>query len=158
MKHDQLQAQCFQWAHNTFPAVRGYMFAVMNEVHPKPNETPLQFKIRVTQLKAIGLRKGVLDWLCVLPPRNEMYQTLRQNWDGEPYTITVGDIVPAATYGFDIKIGPDKFSKEQSEFVEKLRKCGGDGWEIRSLDQFKGIFTALVTRHFGQEEAQRAVE
>lgn len=126
MKHDQLQAQAYQWAHNTFPQIRGHLFACLNELKPTKGESKQQHMIRISQAKAIGLRKGVLDLIVIMP---------------------------TATYGFDIKIRPDKFSEEQLKFVEILRKCGGDGWEIESMEQFKSIFIQLIRKHYGEANA-----
>ena len=39
-------------------------------------------------------------------------------------------------YGMDIKIGYDKLSPEQVEFIDAIREQGGDGFEIRSLEFF----------------------
>jgi hypothetical protein len=36
-----------------------------------------------------------------------------------------------------MKVGADKLSKEQNEFLDALRRQGGGGCEIRSLEQFK---------------------
>ena len=122
MNHDQLQAQCFQWAHNTFPQIRGHLFACLNELKPISGESKQSHLKRISHAKSIGLRKGVLDLML---------------------------IVPAAIYGFDIKIRPDKFSEEQLDFVEILRKCGGNGWEIEQFEQFQSIFTSIILKHYG---------
>lgn len=126
MNHDQLQAQCFQWAHNTFPQIRGHLFACLNELKPIPGESKQSHLKRISHAKSIGLRKGVLDLMLIVPYYGN-----------------------GIVYGFDIKIRPDKFSKDQRDFVEILRKCGGDGWEIEDFAQFQSIFTSLILKHYG---------
>jgi hypothetical protein len=128
MKHDQLQAAAYQWAHNTFPQIRGKLFAVLNEVHRKPNESDKAFMIRVQQLKAIGLRKGILDLHLDMP---------------------VTETMPGAPYEFDAKIKPDKLKPDQLERIENLKQCGGDGFAFYDLDEFKCIFTNIIRKHYG---------
>jgi hypothetical protein len=73
---------------------------------------------KMSQLKALGVVKGVTDLVFF--------------WSGR-------------LFGMDIKIGRDKFSKEQNEFVSKLRENGGNGFEIRSLEQFKEEIDCILT-------------
>jgi hypothetical protein len=135
MNHDQLQAAAYQWAHNTFPQIRGHLFAVLNEVHPHPGESKKAFAIRVNQMKGIGLRKGILDLIVIMPGRE---QDERGAW-----------YIPPATYGFDAKIGSDKLSEDQQKFIEVLRLCGGDGFAFYSLAEFQRIFNQLILKHYG---------
>jgi hypothetical protein len=128
-QHDKLQADAYQWAHNTFPQIRGHLFAVLNEIHPHPKESREAFMVRVMQCKAIGLRKGILDLHIDVPPTD-------YNSHGAPYE-------------FDAKIKPDKFSKEQEERAALLRKCGGNGHEFSTLEQFKSIFIDIIRKHYG---------
>lgn len=52
LSHDQLQAECYQWFHNTYPEQRGLLHAnANNSVN----------KIKGNQQKALGVVKGVLD-------------------------------------------------------------------------------------------------
>lgn len=53
MSEDQLQAKCYQWFHNTFPDLRGLLWAVPNG--------GTRNRIEATKLKATGLVKGVHD-------------------------------------------------------------------------------------------------
>lgn len=127
--HDKLQASAYQWAHNTYPQLRGHIFAVLNEVHPHPGESRQAFMVRVSQIKAIGLRKGILDLHVDIPPTEF-------NPHGAPYE-------------FDAKIKPDKFSDEQHKRAEIMRKCGGNGHEFYTLDEFKTIFIGIIRKHYG---------
>lgn len=48
-------------------------------------------------------------------------------------------------YGLDAKVGRDKLHKEQIEFIEAIRKQGGDGCEFRSLEEFQEIVESIVS-------------
>lgn len=54
---DKLQAECYQWAHNTYAELRGTLFSVPNGGYRN--------KIEVMKMKATGLTSGVPDMLCV---------------------------------------------------------------------------------------------
>jgi hypothetical protein len=135
MSHDQLQSSAFIWAHNTYPLIRGTLFAVLNEIKKLPCETRHQHMIRVQQAKSIGLQKGVLDLIWVAPGRE--IETFPPSY------------CPPATYGFDAKVDGDYLHDAQIKFIENLRKCGGNGWEFRTLQQFKDIFIPLYLKHYG---------
>lgn len=138
LSHNQLQAAGFQWAHNTYPLIRGTLFAALNEIHPHPGESKAKFMQRLSQLKAIGLQAGVLDLIWIAPGYTSTW-----NDPGKPY------IIPPATYAFDAKVGDDYLHNPQLKFIENLRRCGGDGWEFRTLEQFQSIFTPLYHKHYG---------
>jgi hypothetical protein len=53
----QLQAQCYQWAHNTYPQLRKLLFAVPNGGTRHAREA--------MSLKASGVVSGVPDMICV---------------------------------------------------------------------------------------------
>lgn len=53
MTEDQLQAKCFQWAHNTFPECRGLLFACPNG--------GFRNKIEAMKFKATGTTSGIPD-------------------------------------------------------------------------------------------------
>lgn len=59
MTEDQLQAKCFQWAHNTYPQIRGCLFSV-------PNGGTRNVREAMT-LKSTGLTPGIPDLLLVWP-------------------------------------------------------------------------------------------
>ena len=65
---------------------------------------------KMGQLKSLGVVKGVLDLIFYYKGR---------------------------MYAFDIKVGRDKLSPEQKEFIAAITKQGGYGCEIRSLEEFK---------------------
>lgn len=59
MTETQLQAACFQWAHNTFPQIRGLLFSVPNG--------GTRNKIEAMTLKATGLISGIPDMILIHP-------------------------------------------------------------------------------------------
>lgn len=130
-KHDQLQAQAYQWANNTFPQIRGHLFAARSEVVRYPGESERAFLARLSHLKTIGHRKGILDLHLDMPKTKD-----------NPF---------AAPYEFDAKVKPDYLKPDQLERIELLRRCGGDGWAFFSFEEFKRIFMAVMGHHFGAE-------
>lgn len=127
-QHDNLQAEAYQWANNTFPQIRGHMFAARSEVFKYPGETEQQFLARLAHLKKIGHKKGILDLHLDMP-------------------VTV--IRPGAPYEFDAKIKPDYLKPEQLARIDRLRSCGGNGWAFFSFEEFQRIFTDVMRLHFG---------
>lgn len=116
-QHDRLLQEMFMHVHNTYRQCRGLYFHVHNECKPYPRETKKAFMIRLNKLKAIGTVPGTMDHLFY--------------WAGK-------------LYGFDAKMGKDKLSGEQLQFLENLRLQGGDGWEVRDLSSFKELIEGIV--------------
>jgi len=87
-------------------------------------ETP-DARFKMAKLKSIGLVKGVLDY--------ELY-----------YRKTL--------YVFDFKVGHDKLSKEQKEFINKIEENGGKAYEIRDLETFKEIIWKILKKKKKQEK------
>ena len=106
--HDQLQSACFTWCWNEKTELRYLLFTTRNNLTSQLEDRAAQ--IRMAQMKAMGTIKGSTDLV--------FYHAGR-------------------LYGFDMKVGADKLSKEQNEFLDALRRQGGGGCEIRSLEQFK---------------------
>lgn len=127
-QHDKLQAEAYQWAHDTFPQIRGHLFAARSEVIRQKGETDQQFMARMMHLKSIGHRKGILDLHLDMPATN---------------------IRPGAPYEFDAKIKPDYLKPAQLERIDMMRKCGGDGWAFFSFEEFQRIFESVMVKHFG---------
>ena len=73
---------------------------------------------KMGQLKSLGVVKGVLDLIFYYKGR---------------------------MYAFDIKVGKDKLSTEQKEFIAAITKHGGYGCEIRSLEEFKEKINRIVS-------------
>lgn len=117
MTHDNLQYQCFTWAHNNHPAIHKLLFAVPNEVKRIKGETTKAHMVRVMQMKSIGLTPGVLDLLFY--------------WRG-------------VLYGFDIKLPGDVLSNAQQQFIAQVHAQGGECHTISSFPQFQAIFTHIL--------------
>lgn len=150
MTHDQLQAAAFQWAHNTFPIIRGTLFAVQNEVPPHPGESKQNHIKRISHYKSIGLLSGALDLMLICPPYDCRYTTGYEE-DGQWVSYEHGEYVAPAPYGFDAKVGKDSLSEKQQKFIENLRRCGGDGWGFRSFEQFQLILLPIIRKHYGTD-------
>jgi hypothetical protein len=103
------------WIWNEKPELRYLCFTTRNNLTMQ--EGDLQSKIKMGQMKAMGTVKGTTDLIFYFAGR---------------------------LYGFDMKVGKDKLSKEQLEFLAKLRSNGGGGCEIRSLDQFKEEIESIL--------------
>lgn len=128
-KHDQLQAQAYQWTHNTFPQFRNLIFAPRSEVIKHPGESDREFMARLGKLKAIGHRKGILD-LHIDFPTIEGKQ--------------------GAPYEWDAKVKPDKLKPDQHERIAALERCGGGGFAFHSLGEYQAQFHIVLARLYGK--------
>jgi len=117
--HEALFSQCHTYLWNEHPQTRLMAHANFNGL-PLVLEKmlPLNLKLRImATLKAVGLVKGVLDY--------EWYNNGR-------------------LFAFDFKVGNDRLSKEQLEYIRVLTLNGGAGTEIRSLEQFKAEVECIL--------------
>lgn len=114
--HDKLQSECFMYLWNEKPELRYLCFTTRNNLTSQ--EGDLQSKIKMGQMKAMGTVKGTTDLVFYFAGR---------------------------LYGFDMKVGKDKLSKEQLEFISQLKANGGAGGEIRSLEQFKTELNSILS-------------
>lgn len=115
---DKLQASCYQWAWNTYPAARRCFAHVPNELERRPGETKQQHVIRIGQAKAKGLLPGVHDLFFYW--RHQLY------W-------------------FELKVGSNTQSPEQIAFGAAMRAQGAICYEVRSEEVFKALFTTIVS-------------
>ena len=76
---------------------------------------------KMGQLKSLGVVKGVLDLIFYYKGR---------------------------MYAFDIKVGKDKLSTEQKEFIASITAQGGYGCEIRSLEEFKEKIGMILNGYY----------
>ena len=113
MTHNQLQRDCFLYMWNERPELRYLCFSVTNNLTTETSDA----KMKMAQLKSLGVVKGVLD--------------LQFYYSGR-------------LYAFDMKIGKDKLSKEQNAFISAITAQGGYGCEIRSLEEFKEKICKIV--------------
>lgn len=129
-KHDQLQAQAYQWTHNTFPQFRNLIFAARSEVIRYPGESEQQFLARLGHLKSIGHRKGILDLHIDFPKIEGM---------------------PGAPYEWDAKVKPDYLKGPQVERIANLVSCGGGGFAFHSLEEYQYQFINVLVKLYGDD-------
>lgn len=94
--HDRLLQDCYWWAYNAYPAVRGHLWHIPNEVKPYPGESKASLVRRISHLKAIGMVPGVLDFGLL--------------WAGVYYEL-------------DAKLPGDRISDAQKKRVEIVKNC-----------------------------------
>lgn len=114
MTHEQLIAICFQWHWNTFPGERRMLYGINNNTSAGLSKQ--QQIIEGNKNKAKGVVAGVLD-LCYIG-------NFRVTW-------------------LDAKVGNDKMSDDQIDFILKLEARGHEWYEFNSLDGFQKIINNL---------------
>ena len=114
MTHEQLIAACTQWFWNTFPEERRMLYAVNNNVSAGLSKH--QQIIEGNKNKAKGVVAGVLD-LCYLLPNKCCY--------------------------LDAKVGNDRLSDDQLDFIGKLEDRNHLWCVFKSLEEFKEIIYRL---------------
>lgn len=115
MTHEQLIGVCTQWFWNTFPEERRMLYAINNNLTPGLNKH--QQLREGAKNKAKGVVAGVLD-LCYLC------------FDGRVCYL-------------DAKVGRDKLSDEQKDFIEKLEQRGHYWATFSSFEEFKILINTL---------------
>ena len=115
MNHNQLQAACYRHFRNTYQPFRHLLFSVNNNLTDYKGTG--QDRARMAVLLSLGVQKGTTDFIFYFKGR---------------------------LYGWDIKVGSDKLSPEQNEFIQALREQGGDGSEIRSLEDFQKKLVEII--------------
>lgn len=113
--HDRLQRDCFMWIWNEKPELRYLCFTTRNNLTTQLSDKESQ--IKMAQMKSMGMVRGTTDLVFFYAGR---------------------------LYGMDMKVGADKLSKEQLEFIGALEANGGAGCEIRSLEQFKSEIDSII--------------
>ena len=117
LNHNQLQAKCFTWMWNTYPELRGLLFSVNNNLTTQMDGNA--GAIRMAKLKSLGVIKGTTDFIFYFKGK---------------------------MYAWDIKVGRDKLRPEQVEFIAKVKLNGGDGGEIRSLEEFQEKVKEIISQ------------
>lgn len=110
MTHEQLIAKCTQWFWNEMVSERRMLYAVNNNV--SAGLTKHQQIIEGNKNKAKGVVSGVLD-LCLIGDRRVMW--------------------------LDAKIGNDRPSEEQLDFVDKCHKRGHVCAFFSSFEEFQEL-------------------
>jgi hypothetical protein len=68
-------------------------------------------------MKALGMVKGVLDFMFY--------------YNGVLHVM-------------DFKVGKDKLSPEQKEFIKQIESQGGKGYEVRTFEEFQKIVHGIL--------------
>lgn len=113
---DNLAAQFFLWAWNTYPALHRKWFHVPNEQERLPGESVRSHMRRITTLKAKGMVPGVWDYICLT--------------DDGKYSL------------LELKVGGNDLSKLQEKFRDAVRyKHALVAWTLEEAQEaFKIIF------------------
>jgi hypothetical protein len=115
--HDRLQSECGKYLWNQYPQTRKTFFHPANEAKREKGETKHEYIIRLSQRKAIWVLPGATDLIWY--------------WKG-------------ILYMFDIKIGRDRLSVEQKDFIAAMQMQGGKFYEFDTLQQFKDIVDGIL--------------
>jgi len=116
MTHDQLHAACHMWMHNEYPELRHLFHGNLNNLTSYSDKS--KDRIKMSKLQHLGhCLKGRLDY-------EFFYQS--------------------KLHVFDFKVGKDKLSPHQIEYIKQTEAQGGKGYEIRSLEQFKDIIHGII--------------
>lgn len=110
MTHEQLIAKCTQWFWNEFPEERRMLYAVNNNVSAGLSKQ--QQIIEGNKNKAKGVVAGVWD-LCYILPGKVLYM--------------------------DAKVGNDKLSEEQLDFMEKAQSRGIALEVFETFEEFQAL-------------------
>lgn len=126
---DKLQGELYLWFHNTFPALRGLLFAVPNG----GSRDGLQAKI----LKATGVFPGVSDMIFLWDRNAYLIELKRPDGKGysSPNQVKWGDTVKAQ--GFVYVVFND-LVEVQTFILEKITadKSDKDNYPHKQLDLF----------------------
>lgn len=124
MTEDQLQAECWQWAYNTYPAIRRILWAVPNGGERDPKVA--------AKLQATGVIAGPHD--------------LHMIWDWQFYTFEakVGNNKMTVDRRVVTHSGRTKLIFGQVEFANAMYSQGGMWFEFRTVEEFKEIFIGVM--------------
>ncbi len=121
MTHDQLQYQCVTFLWNNYPELRGLAFGTFNDIKQVEKITgPLgnhKRRIILSKMKSLGMIKGALDFMFYYK---------------------------GVLHVMDFKVGKDRLSPEQKQFIKMIESQGGKGCEIRSLEEFQNMLNNIL--------------
>jgi hypothetical protein len=109
---EQLQAQCYQWFHNSFPALRGLLFHIPNGGNRSMREG--------SKFKAIGVVPGIPDMLLCVPISNP------ESVNGKCHGLFI-----------EMKAEKGKLSENQIKIHSKLEIAGYEVFVVNDFDVFK---------------------
>ena len=114
---EQLQAQCYQWFHNSFPALRGLLFHIPNGGTRSMREG--------AAFKAIGVIAGIPDLMLCVPthPNNTRCHALF----------------------IEMKAQGGKLSEAQGKAHERLRNAGYEVVTVNNFSDFEKLVRNWVS-------------
>lgn len=120
---EQLQAKCYQWFHNSFPALRGLLFHIPNGGNRSMREG--------AAFKAIGVIAGVPDlMLCV--PANIRTETKIIGGYAINYSMKHGLFI-------EMKAKGGKLSEAQVKAHARFRNAGYEVLTVNNFSDFEKI-------------------
>jgi len=129
MTEDQLQAKCFKWFDNEFPAERRMLFAV-----PNGGERPMKRVMTATGWKMVPLEANKLKATGTMPGVSDM--------------IFVTDKV----YFIEMKIPGGTQSDPQIDFMNKVRPRGHEYVLIYTFEEFTKFIISRLMRYYGRQK------
>jgi len=136
--HDRIQQELYVYLWNKYPQTRGCCWHTPNEFSQDD-----YFKNRV--LGVIGKQNWLSKLIDECKTRNIIFMKRRKDI-GVLKGVT--DLVfhyKGILYMFDIKIGTDKLSDAQKDFIKANEAQGGKFFKIGSVEQGKGIIDKIMT-------------
>ena len=119
MNEDQLQAKCFRWFDETFPAERKMLFAVPNGGERVSRKINGVWVNEGNKLKHMGVVPGVADMILV---------------------------TDEVTF-IEMKFGSGTQSQEQTKFMDRVRERGHDYRLIYSFEEFQKLIIKKITQY-----------
>ena len=111
----RIQAECFQWFHNSFPQYRGLLFHCPNE-HDRADSNPIQGAIR----KSLGVWPGVADLICLIPRGSHgalLIEMKDEHGQQKPAQKEWQKIVEAQNYRYEICRSLEQFKNIINEYL-----------------------------------------
>jgi len=67
---------------------------------------------------------------------------MRFGYPGSPDII---GCIDGRWVGFEVKVGGDTWREDQKKFCEKIKKCGGAYFLIKSIEDFDAIYNSITS-------------
>lgn len=115
---EQLQAQCYQWFHNQFPALRGLLFHIPNGGNRSMREG--------ATFKAIGVVAGIPDLMLCVPAKLSMPHPI--------YALFI-----------EMKAEKGKLSEAQIKAHSRLNAAGYYVHVCNNFESFKELITVHLS-------------
>lgn len=138
-KHDRIQQEIFVYLWNRYPEVRFCMWHT-------PNEFKQDFAFILEYFFSFVKNKVEVDKLESKLKHRAMIAAVKRKSIGVLSGVT--DLVfyyKSVLYIFDVKVGKDKLSDNQKEFIKAIEKQGGKFYEINSIEEGKSIIEGIMS-------------